>query len=99
MKGVAGAQALGRTKHYPPVVHRVFFEEEEFDDAAGAWLDASQPGRDHLRIVQDKEIAGCEEIRELGETAVFNRATQAVEHQEPRSVTGWGGVLGDKLGR
>src|SRR2546429_406111 len=55
--------------------------------------------RDHSRVVDDHAVARTQELRELGKRAVLERAAGAVDHEEPRGVTGGGGRLRDRIGR
>src|SRR5207253_11437700 len=65
-------------------VGRLRFDEEELDAAPGR-LRADEPGGEHPRVVHDEEIAGLEELGEIGDRAVGD-PPGAVEDEQPRAV-------------
>jgi hypothetical protein len=70
LKFVARAEAFGGTEHYPPIVRGIFFEQKEFDRAAGARLNSAKAGGDYFGIVEDEKVAGVEEIGKIFEKSM-----------------------------
>ena len=58
----------------------------------------AQPGGDHLRLVDHDDVAGLEQVGELGDRAVLGWGAAAVDEQA-RRVTGLDRQLGDALRR
>ena len=58
-----------------------------------------QAGREDAAAIRDEEVAGAEQIRQIGEAAVLDAARRAVEHQQPRRVALGERLLGNELGR
>ena len=52
------ARAFARPQHDPPVVGRVFLEQQDFKLSAGLGIGATQAGGDHPRVVQHQHVAG-----------------------------------------
>jgi hypothetical protein len=84
------------------------FGEQDFNEAGGlgrAGLRArSGAGGEEARgqdagVVEDEEIAGLEELREVGEEVVAEGAGGAVEDQHPAGAALGGRVLGDQFFR
>src|SRR6185503_8569538 len=44
---------------------------------------ADQPGGNDARIVEDQEVAGCQQLRQIAHAAVLERAA---DHEQPRRV-------------
>jgi hypothetical protein len=72
--------------------------EEEGFDVAAAGLAEGEAGGDDAGVVEDEEVAGAEELGELGEGAVVDRAVGAAVVEEARGSALRGWRLGDKVG-
>ena len=57
-----------------------------------------EPRRDHPRVVDDQRVAGAEEIRQIADAAVGERAVRA-DHQHPRRIARNRRRQRDALGR
>ena len=58
----------------------------------------TQPGRDHLGVVDDHDVAGPQQARQVGDGAVLGRRAPPVDEQ-PGGVARLDRHLGDALGR
>ena len=77
-----------------PVV--AFFEQEDLDGTARG-LAQVQPGREHPGRVQDHDVAGSDQLRQVADDAVLRVLGRATIDQQAGPVTGLDGVLGDGL--
>ena len=84
-------------EHFPGAI--VLAEVQPLPFAAGPLASAEQPGRQHPRVVEDEQIAGSEQVGQVEELAVFQRAVAAADDQQPRPVALGGRFLGDQLRR
>jgi hypothetical protein len=71
-------------------------DEQAFPLAAGGLAPADHAGRDDAGVVEDEEVAGREEVRQLAEDAVLEFAGGAADDEEPGVVAPRRGVLGDE---
>ena len=95
----AGAHAFARAEQCPPIVRRVFFDEEHFDLAAAAGFFSPQARGDDARVVEDDGVAGRDEFEQVGEAAMFPPGVAAMDDEEARGVAFGGGLLGDQFRR
>ena len=96
---LAVAQLAGRAHERLPVAPaRVLrLEQQHLGLAAGRPLQP-QAGRDHLRLVDDDDVAGPEQVGQVGDGAVLGRRAPPVDEQAG-GVAGLDRDLGDALGR
>ncbi len=100
---LAGAEAephtgegpLGRFHQGGPVAGAGFLDQEE---RKGPVL-GLEAGGDHPAVVEDQEVVGTEEIRQIGEAGVGEGAVGPVHHQEAGAGPLRGGIGRDQFGR
>src|SRR5882762_11762379 len=78
------ARAFGWAHHGPPIVQRIFFEEQEFELAAGSCVDAVKPRRDDFGIVQDQHVAWTQAVEQIRKAAMLNLRGCALEQKQAR---------------
>ena len=71
--------------------------EEDLAGAARHRLVADEARGQHAGLVDDEQVALVEEVHDVGEHMVFQRALLAVEHKQAARVAGLGRILGDEL--
>ncbi len=76
---------------------RVLPDKEALPLAAGARAGADEAGGDDAGVVEDEEVTGRKEARQVGEGVVADLARRAAQHQQARGVAARGGLLGDQL--
>src|SRR5438045_9466506 len=73
--------------------------EQELD-AAAAWASPAREARgQHAGVVEDEQVAGAQQLGQVGETAVLDRARRAVEHEQPARAALRERRLRDQLAR
>ncbi len=92
-----GHAPTGAHQRLPPAFGPTF-EQEHLHGAAGV-LAQVQPGGDHPGVVDHEQVAGVEQVGQVGHGAVLDRSGRPVVHQEPGGVAGLHGVLGDRRRR
>ena len=95
---LAVVQLAGRADQRLPVAAAgvLGLEQEHLGLTAGRALQP-EPGGDHPRLVDDDDVTGSQEVREVGDGAVLGRRAPAVDEQ-PGRVAGLDRDLGDALG-
>jgi hypothetical protein len=93
------AGAFAGAQHHPPVVGRIFFDQQDFKFAAGPGIRAAQPGGNHARLVENEHVARAKKPRQIPELTVFDVAIAAMQDQEPRFIALRRGMLRDQSGR
>lgn len=83
----------------PPVVGRVFFQQQQLEMTVGPGIAPAQPRRDDARIVQNEKIAGGEILRQVEKAPMRDLTRGAVQDQQPRLIASGGRGLGDQFGR
>ena len=73
--------------------------EEQHLDGAAAVLAQVEAGPPHAGVVDDEQVAGLEERREVPHVAMLGRHVRPPVDQQPGGVAGFDGHLGDALGR
>ena len=73
-----------------------FAQEQALPPAAAAGAAADQPGGQHARVVEDEQVAGVEQGRQVVEMAVGRRRAVAAHHQQARLVAFRRRFLGDQ---
>ncbi len=71
--------------------------EQQLDPATG-FLGGEQTRRDHARVVEDQQIPGRDELRQLAHLSVRERAARAVECQQPAPRAFGERLLSDEMG-
>ena len=66
------ARVFAGTNHDPPIVRRIFFQQQNFKLAAGFGVHAAQSGGNDARIVQYKHVAVAEKFQKIAEFSMFN---------------------------
>ena len=77
---------LARAQHDPPIVDRIFFEQQNLKLSARVRIHAAEAGRDHARVVEDQEIAGVQVLHEVAKPAMLDLTRAAMQNQQPRLV-------------
>ena len=91
--------ALAGFHHGPPVVHGIFFEQQDFKRAAGAGVFSTESRGDDAGIIEDEDIAGAQVAKEVGKFFMFEAGIGAVEDEEAGLISLRRGLLGDEFGR
>ena len=95
---LAPAQLAGRAHERLPraacTVGRL--EQQHLGRAAGA-AGETEAGRDHLRLVDDEQVAGAEDLGEVMHRAVVGLRRPPID-QQSRRVPRFDGHLGDAIG-
>ena len=92
-------RAFAGAEHRPPVVRRVFFEQQDFKFPAGFGIPAVQARRDDARVVQHQDIAGVKIFQQPGKVTMLGLTGFSVQNEQARSIPFWGGNLRDQLRR
>jgi len=92
-------RAFAGAHHRPPVIRRIFFEQQNFKFSAGFLIHAVQTRRDDARIVQHQNIAGFQEFQQVGKLAMRNFPSFPLQNEQPRAVAARGGLLRNQLWR
>jgi hypothetical protein len=71
--------------------------QQHLDLAAGR-TPCAEPGREHLRVVQDQQVARPQELRELAEDRMSGRTAAPVVDEEARAVAFGSGRRRDSNG-
>src|SRR4030095_13516996 len=56
-----------------------------------------QPSRQHARVVEDEQVVGTEQRRQLGESPIYDPPGIAVAMQQPTVAAALAGVAGDQI--
>ena len=56
-----------------------------------------QPGGKHTRVVDDKQVAGPENVNDVAEHCVLDRAGVAMQHEQSRAAALGRRLLSDEL--
>jgi hypothetical protein len=86
-------------QHRPPVVARVFLEQQQFKLPAGARVGSAQSGRNHARIVEHQHVARAEIPRQIAELPVRRAAAGARQNEQARLIALRRGMLRNQLQR
>lgn len=89
----ARPRPFARPHHRPPVVGRVFLQQQRLEFSARARIAPAQARRDDPRVVQDQHVAGAKIFQQIGELPVRARGVQTFQHQQTRLIAGGGGLL------
>ena len=65
---------------------------------AGGGAPADEPGGHHPRVVDDDEVARREDLRQIADAAVMQRARRPVHDEQPRRGPVGERLLGDEVG-
>lgn len=84
--------------HCPPIVRRIFFEQQNFKGAAGRCVQTPKPGGNDAGVVQHEHITGTEVIGHVAKSSVFQLFAAAVQDEQARLVALRSGKLGNQLG-
>ena len=97
---LADLELLGRAHERPPAAVVDALDQRRLDgrDRLAADPHAVEPRRDDPGVVDDERVAGLEEIRQVGDARVGQRAVRA-DDQHPGAVARRGGRERDALGR
>jgi len=97
---VAGGKFLGRPHEGAPTGPVEPLGQRRLDLRFGVAADApaGQPRRNHAGVVDHQRIAGIEQIRQIANAPILQRATRP-HHQEPRRVSRHGRPQRYALGR
>ena len=90
--------AFAGSQHCPPIVDRVFLNQQDFKFAAGPGIRAPQPGGNHARLIEHEHVARAKISRQIPELTVFNVSIDAMQDQEPRFIALRRGMLRDQFG-
>ena len=94
----SGAQPPAWPKHrVPAAVLPPAHEKDLGASALGAA--AEQPGGEDAAAVRDQEVAGPQQIGEVGEGPVLKPSRDAIQHKKPRLIALRERLLGDQLRR
>jgi hypothetical protein len=85
--------------HGPPVVGRVFLQQQHLEMPVRAAVARPQPRRNDPRIVQHQKIAGGKILRQIEKAPMRDLSRGAVQHQQPRLIAPGRRRLGDQFGR
>jgi len=66
---------------------------------SAAFASAIEPRRKDAGVVEDHQIAGAQEVRQVAELAVGTAATRSLQLQHPRAVAGRKRLLGNQFVR
>src|SRR5262249_48683568 len=72
-------------------------EEKPLPLPAGTFAAPKEPGRHNARIVEDKQVAGGEQLGQIAEGAVFQRLLGAAHDQQARGIASRGRLLSDEM--
>src|SRR5690606_22517827 len=89
--------AAGPNERLP---ERVAFSEgaEEQDLGSGTGrLSAHETRREDARLVQHEDVAGGDQLQQVAEDTVFDRAVGSMQHEEPALVAALRGILRDPI--
>src|SRR6185436_8114371 len=81
-KACAGPGALAGLHERPPIVGRVFFEEENLEMSAGFFVEGAKAGGNDFGIVQDEDVTWPEKVFNLGELVKRDFASATVEMEQ-----------------
>jgi hypothetical protein len=88
-----------RTEHDPPIVDRVFFEQQDFKLPTRVSIHAAEASGDHARIVEYQEIALVKVIEEVAEPPMLNQAGVTMHNEQTRQISLRRGHLRDQFWR
>ena len=95
----ADARVFSGTNHRPPIVRRIFFEQQNFKFAPGIGVDAAQSRRNDARIVQHQHVAFAQKFQQIRESPVFDAIFIAMQDQETGFIPFGRGMLRDQFRR
>lgn len=95
----ADARAFAGLHHGPPIVVRVFREQQHFEIAARARVGSAQARRNDAGVVQHEDISGAQEIQNIAKLAMLDTARFAVQHEEARLIARRRRMLGNQFRR
>jgi hypothetical protein len=91
--------AAGANQCLPPATLGVTrFQQQHLDRTPGRALHG-EPRRDHLRIVDDEEVAVTEQLHQIADVTVLRGDTGAAIDEQPGGVARLDRMLGDQLRR
>ena len=96
---LAVQRVIGGTHHGPPVVARIFFEQQNFKRAAAPRVHRAQPRGDHARVVEHEHVAVPKKIQKVAKCFLFESRISAMQHEQSRGVAHGRGMLRDEFGR
>ena len=94
----ARAQPARRPPEAFPGAARPLAHQQQLDRAAGVDA-AEEPRRAHPRVVEDEQVAGCQQLRQVGDRAVGDRAVPLRQHQQAGAIAPLRRSLGDQRRR
>lgn len=89
--------ATGLRQDPPPAGPGLLLQKEPFPLAAGGGAAADEPRGHDAGVVDDDEIAGREELGQVADVAVVDRAVGAAEHEQPGVGSALQRLLCDQL--
>ena len=95
--GIAGA--LARAQHAPPFERIQRGAEQQALDLAPGGTHAEEARLQHGDVIADEHGARRQELRQVAEPTMLDRARGAPHDEQPRSVAPRGGRGGDTFGR
>ena len=94
----AGLRRLARAHLRPRLVPGQQAFDEDLD-APAAGLRAVQAGRDHARVVEDQQVAGLQQVRQVADAGIAQGRGRGRHHQQAARGALGQGRLRDQLGR
>jgi hypothetical protein len=88
-------RAFARPQQTPPIVAIFFCKQKNFELPACFGIYASQSSGDHPRIIEHKDVARAQILKEIVEMPMKNPARIALENQKARLVAVGQGNLGN----
>jgi len=85
-------------RHDPPIIGRVFFEQEDFELSAGLGIDGAEASGKHTGIIQHQNVASAQVLEQMGKLAVLDLLRIAMQHQQTGLIAPGRGGLGDQTG-
>jgi len=87
----AGGEAFGGRAEGGPPARAGFLQKKEL----GLVLGANEAGRDDLGVVEDEQILLLQEIRQIPDEKILQKALLAADEEEAGGIPGVGGLRGD----
>ena len=93
------SQAAARLRQQFPQTVRRFAQKQSLPLAAAVGTPTEQPGRHDPCIVENEQIAGLKQLRQIGEDAMRDDGAAAAQHEQTRMIALRRGMLSDEVRR
>src|SRR5437899_1330052 len=80
------SSALAGTKHDPPVVGGIFFEQQNLKLSSGISVGSTKARGKHARIVENQNIAATQVLKQIAKLPMFDLTGMAMQDQQPGLV-------------